>query len=74
MLDKLIIAITTGDPAGIDPEICLRLRFLLRKSIKPCVPIVFGDVDVLRKCSKSSWDTVQGGSGTYDTRILPSMP
>ena len=50
MSDKPIIAITMGDPAGIGPEICLR-ALLAAEVDQTCVPIVFGDVDVLRKCS-----------------------
>ncbi|HEY6168766.1 MAG TPA: 4-hydroxythreonine-4-phosphate dehydrogenase PdxA [Verrucomicrobiae bacterium] len=42
------IAITMGDPAGVGPEICLRL--LANADLaRECVPIVFGDVDVLRR-------------------------
>ena len=37
------IAITMGDPAGVGPELCLRL--LAEKSVaKSCTPIVFGDM------------------------------
>ena len=50
MSDKPIIAITMGDPAGIGPEICLR-ALLAAEVDQTCVPIVFGDADVLRKCS-----------------------
>mgnify|MGYP003314351437 FL=1 len=50
MSDKPIIAITMGDPAGIGPEICLR-ALLAAEVDQTCVPIVFGDVNVLRKCS-----------------------
>ena len=41
------IAVTMGDPAGVGPELCLRL--LADAAIaSECVPIVFGDADVLR--------------------------
>ena len=40
------IAITMGDPAGVGPELCLRL--LANESVREfCVPIVFGDLGVL---------------------------
>ena len=40
-----------GDPAGVGPEICLDL--LADSSItERCVPIVFGDAEVLRLCAK----------------------
>lgn len=42
------IAVTMGDPAGVGPEICLRA---LAEDIlaQECIPIVFGDLDVLRR-------------------------
>lgn len=42
------LAVTMGDPAGIGPEICLRL---LRNAevASVCVPVVFGDAGVLRR-------------------------
>ncbi len=46
------IAVTMGDPAGIGPEICLRL--LGDENIRAhCVPIVFGDAGILRRVSKA---------------------
>jgi len=42
------IAVTMGDPAGVGPELCLRL--LADVSIaRECVPIVFGDAGILRR-------------------------
>ena len=42
------IAVTMGDPAGVGPELCLKMaaepRLLAR-----CVPIVFGDAGVLER-------------------------
>lgn len=44
------IALTMGDPAGVGPEICLRA--LAEPSLlEHCVPIVFGDADILRRCA-----------------------
>ena len=44
--DKPIIAVTMGDPAGVGPELCLRL--LAEPSVAAvCVPVVFGDARVL---------------------------
>jgi 4-hydroxythreonine-4-phosphate dehydrogenase len=37
-----------GDPAGIGPEICLRL-LQHEATIERCVPIVFGDAEVLKR-------------------------
>jgi 4-phospho-D-threonate 3-dehydrogenase / 4-phospho-D-erythronate 3-dehydrogenase len=48
MTSKPRIAVTMGDPAGIGPEICLRL--LNQPDIEAiCVPVVFGDAGVLRR-------------------------
>ena len=45
------IAVTMGDPAGVGPEICLRL--LTDKSVSNfCHPIVFGDAKVLEAAAK----------------------
>jgi 4-hydroxythreonine-4-phosphate dehydrogenase len=42
------VAITMGDPAGVGPELCLRL--LRDDRIRAiCTPIVFGDAGVLRR-------------------------
>ncbi|HEY1190006.1 MAG TPA: 4-hydroxythreonine-4-phosphate dehydrogenase PdxA [Gemmata sp.] len=42
------IAITMGDPAGVGPELCLRL--LQSEQVRAfCVPVVYGDLSVLRR-------------------------
>jgi 4-hydroxythreonine-4-phosphate dehydrogenase len=42
------VAVTMGDPAGVGPELCLRL--LRDDRVRAiCTPIVFGDADVLRR-------------------------
>ena len=44
------IAVTTGDPAGIGPEVCLHL--LQNEEIAAqCVPIIFGDKVVLEQAA-----------------------
>jgi len=44
------IAVTMGDPAGIGPEICLRL--LDEKDLlQECVPIIFGDAAILKQAA-----------------------
>jgi 4-hydroxythreonine-4-phosphate dehydrogenase len=45
------IAITMGDPAGIGPEICLRLLADPRTS-ECCVPVVFGDAAILERVAR----------------------
>jgi 4-hydroxythreonine-4-phosphate dehydrogenase len=45
------IAITMGDPAGIGPEICLQL-LNHAATVAQCIPIVFGDVSVLRQVAQ----------------------
>jgi 4-hydroxythreonine-4-phosphate dehydrogenase len=45
------IAVTMGDPAGVGPELCLRL--LADERVRMfCKPIVFGDVGVLDRVAK----------------------
>jgi 4-hydroxythreonine-4-phosphate dehydrogenase len=45
------IAITMGDPAGIGPELCLRL--LADKRVRGiCVPMIYGDLGVLTPLAK----------------------
>jgi len=44
------IAITMGDPAGIGPEVCLRLLAAEPDQLG-CVPIVFGDAAVMQACA-----------------------
>lgn len=47
------LAVTMGDPAGIGPELCLRLLAAVANDrageFPPCVPIVFGDASVLQR-------------------------
>ena len=45
------IAVTTGDPAGIGPEVCLRL-LTDPTAAEICQPIVFGDRVVLEKAAE----------------------
>lgn len=50
-MSKPIIAITMGDPAGVGPEICLRL--LANAEVATQVtPVVFGDVEILALCAE----------------------
>lgn len=46
------IAITCGDPAGVGPELCLKL--LRDEAVRRiCVPIIFGDASVLAQVAKA---------------------
>ncbi len=50
-MTKPRIAVTMGDPAGVGPELCLRI--LNHPRIADfCTPIVFGDAEVLNACAK----------------------
>ncbi len=52
MADLPRIAVTMGDPAGVGPEICVRL--LADEAIaRECVPVVFGDAAILRRVANS---------------------
>ena len=42
------VAVTMGDPAGIGPEICLRL-LADPQVLERCIPVVFGDGEVLAR-------------------------
>jgi 4-hydroxythreonine-4-phosphate dehydrogenase len=74
-----------GDPAGVGPEVCLRA--LAEPAIQDiCVPVVFGDADVLARCaartglpapgkvlSQSEWPTAAGqldGPAVLDLRLI----
>ncbi len=46
------IAITTGDPAGVGPELCLRLLREPRVRER-CLPIVYGDRAVLERVARA---------------------
>lgn len=47
------IAVTMGDPAGVGPEICLRL--LSNAAISEiCLPVIFGDAAVLTRCAREA--------------------
>jgi 4-hydroxythreonine-4-phosphate dehydrogenase len=47
---KPLIAVTMGDPAGVGPELCVRL--LANSEIgRFCTPVVFGDNEVLRRAA-----------------------
>ncbi len=50
-MSRPIIAITMGDPAGVGPEICLR-ALGSSEVAGHCVPVVFGDAAVLRRCAR----------------------
>lgn len=45
------IAVTMGDPAGIGPEICVRMLADSSWS-DTCIPVVLGDVSVLKKAAE----------------------
>lgn len=52
-MNKPIIAITLGDPAGIGPEIVLG-ALSAPEVYEKCVPVVVGHAGVLRRCSEAS--------------------
>jgi len=48
-----LVAVTMGDPAGVGPEICLRL--LASDEVRTfAVPFVFGDAAILRDCARAT--------------------
>lgn len=50
-MEKPRIAVTMGDPAGVGPEICLRL-LANPEILRECVPIIFGDALILRRAAE----------------------
>lgn len=52
-MSKPIIAVTMGDPAGVGPEICLKL--LANEAVRElATPIVFGDARLLARCARQT--------------------
>ena len=50
--ERPLIAVTMGDPAGVGPELCLRL--LANDELHAiCVPVVFGDLRVLHAAAEA---------------------
>lgn len=67
------IAITMGDPAGVGPEVCLDL--LSNEQIAGlCVPIVFGDEAVLRKCAETTGKTFSAPVISQSDLLLCQAP
>jgi 4-hydroxythreonine-4-phosphate dehydrogenase len=52
-MNRPLIAVTMGDPAGVGPEICLRLLADVAV-LECCIPVVFGDAAVLERCAKQT--------------------
>ncbi len=48
---RLPLALTMGDPAGVGPELCLRILHATR-ALGRCVPVLFGDAGVLRRLAR----------------------
>ncbi len=63
-MNKPVIAITMGDPAGVGPEICLQ-ALENDKILSLCHPVVFGDTEVLQACADKL-------DRPFSTPILPA--
>jgi 4-hydroxythreonine-4-phosphate dehydrogenase len=76
------IAVTMGDPAGIGPEICLRLMHD-RTVNDVCIPVVIGDAAVLTRVAAGlglpftapvlpadAWDAVDAQAVVLDQRLV----
>ena len=67
------IAITMGDPAGVGPELCLRL--LLSPHAQPiCTPIVFGEADMLARVANRLGLSAENGPPPYRIVSLDQWP
>lgn len=73
------IAVTMGDPAGVGPELCLRL--LAEPALQAlCAPVIFGDAPLLRRVaahcglpfSANVFDTLEqvSGAGVLEVQAL----
>lgn len=60
------IAITMGDPAGVGPEICLRL-LEERSLLEHCIPVIVGDASVLMRAG-----CVLGVADIHPTQVISS--
>src|SRR5579885_2900055 len=65
------IAVTMGDPAGVGPELCLRL--LAEPRVRDyCTPVIFGDVGVLSRVARQlGWPEPAEADGR-DLRAIDS--
>ena len=63
------IAVTMGDPAGVGPELCLRL--LAEKSLeKLCLPVVIGDAGVLSRVAEELQFPLPRGENVIDLAVV----
>lgn len=52
-MQKPLIAVTMGDPAGVGPEVCLQL--LANPAVGEfAIPVVFGDAEILGDCARET--------------------
>lgn len=52
-MPKPIIAVTMGDPAGVGPEVCLKL--LANEAVREiATPVIFGDARLLSRCARQT--------------------
>ncbi|MBE7493586.1 MAG: 4-hydroxythreonine-4-phosphate dehydrogenase PdxA [Verrucomicrobiaceae bacterium] len=52
-MSKPLIAVTMGDPAGVGPEVCLKL--LANEEVTAlATPVVFGDARLLSRCARQT--------------------
>lgn len=54
MPPRPLIAVTAGDPAGVGPELCLRLLAAPPATASGAIPVVFGDAAVLARCAAAT--------------------
>jgi 4-hydroxythreonine-4-phosphate dehydrogenase len=52
-MPKPLIAVTMGDPAGVGPEVCLKL--LANEAVRQiATPVIFGDARLLARCARQT--------------------
>jgi 4-hydroxythreonine-4-phosphate dehydrogenase len=52
-MNRPIVAVTMGDPAGIGPEVCLKL-LANREVASLAIPVIFGDLEILKACARQT--------------------
>lgn len=71
-METFRLAITMGDPAGVGPEVCLMLAQKAGEILPEAHPIIYGDVDVLRRVAEATRLPMPDRDRIRHTPSLPS--
>ncbi|MFT5124506.1 MAG: 4-hydroxythreonine-4-phosphate dehydrogenase [Kiritimatiellia bacterium] len=70
-MEKPLIAVTMGDPAGVGPEVCLEL-LADTAILETCTPVIYGDLAVLQACAQHTGKTMPAASRVRDFKAIAS--